>query len=176
MLKYIHDNYIDRYEWFLRADDDVYVRADRLESLLRSIDSRKPRFIGQTGRGNTEEFGTLSLDSDENFCMGGPGVILSRETLKRIAPYIDECLGRLYTNHEDVELGRCVRRFAGVSCTWSYEVSSCFWFYDRVIFTCCIARQNLLFGCKVYGSASDPFRQAVGFYFQTASFRIQTDE
>lgn len=124
MLKYMHDNYIDNFEWFLRADDDVYVRTDRIESFLRSINSRKPWFIGQTGRGNSEEFGLLSLESDENFCMGGPGVILSRETLKRIAPYIDECLGNLYTNHEDVELGRCVRRFAGVSCTWSYEASS----------------------------------------------------
>lgn len=126
MLKYMHDNYIDHFEWFLRADDDVYVRTDRIESFLRSIDSKKPWFIGQTGRGNSEEFGLLSLDSDENFCMGGPGVILSRETLKRIAPYIDDCLSNLYTNHEDVELGRCVRRFAGVSCTWSYEASNCF--------------------------------------------------
>lgn len=126
MLKYMHDNYIDDYEWFLRADDDVYVRTDRIQSFLQSIDSRKPWFIGQTGRGNSEEFGLLSLESDENFCMGGPGVILSRETLKRIAPYINECLSNLYTNHEDVELGRCVKRFAGVSCTWSYEASNTF--------------------------------------------------
>lgn len=127
MLKYMHDNHIDDFEWFLRADDDVYVRNDRMQLFLQSIDSRKPWFIGQTGRGNSEEFGLLSLESDENFCMGGPGVILSRETLKRIAPYINECLSNLYTNHEDVELGRCVKRFAGVSCTWSYEVS--FFFY-----------------------------------------------
>lgn len=122
MLKYMHDNYIDKYEWFLRADDDVYIKTEQLALLLRSIDSKKPWFIGQTGRGNNEEFGLLSLEHDENFCMGGPGVILSKETLKRIAPYIDECLSNLYTTHEDVELGRCVRKFAGVSCTWSYEV------------------------------------------------------
>lgn len=40
-------------------------------------------FTGQAGRGNNEEFGLLSLEFDENFCMGGPGVILSRETLRR---------------------------------------------------------------------------------------------
>lgn len=106
MLKYIHDHYIDKYEWFMRADDDVYVRTDRLEKLLRSVDSSKPWFIGQTGKGNTDEFGLLSLDHDENFCMGGPGVIFSRETLKRIAPYMEQCLGSLFTTHEDVELGR----------------------------------------------------------------------
>lgn len=123
MLKYMYDNYLDQYEWFLRADDDVYIRTDRLEELLRSVDSKKAWFIGQTGRGNSEEFGLLSLDNDENFCMGGPGVILSRETLRRMAPYVEDCLTNLYTTHEDVELGRCVKRFAGISCTWSYEAS-----------------------------------------------------
>nr|CAH7728883.1 unnamed protein product [Callosobruchus chinensis] len=127
MLKYMHDHYVDHYEWFIRADDDVYMRTDKLEELLRSVDSRKPWFIGQTGRGNTEEFGQLSLDSDENFCMGGPGVILSRETLKRVAPHLDHCLQELYTTHEDVELGRCVRKYAGISCTWSYEMQVIFY-------------------------------------------------
>ncbi|KAK6631475.1 hypothetical protein RUM44_006002 [Polyplax serrata] len=124
MLQYIWENYGDRFEWFIRADDDVYMRPDKLEAFLRSLDSRKPLFIGQAGRGNQEEFGLLSLEYDENFCMGGPGIIMSRETLKRVAPHIRYCLKNLYTTHEDVELGRCVRKFADVSCTWSYEMQT----------------------------------------------------
>lgn len=124
MLQYMWNNFGDRFEWFLRADDDVYVRTDRLESLLRSVDSRRAMYIGQAGRGNSEEFGLLSLEYDENFCMGGPGVILSRETLRRIVPHIKYCLRHLYTTHEDVELGRCVQKYAGIACTWSYEVIS----------------------------------------------------
>lgn len=61
MLKYMHDNFIDQFEWFMRADDDLYVRNDKLEELLRAIDSKKPLFIGQTGRGTKEERGHLSL-------------------------------------------------------------------------------------------------------------------
>ncbi|XP_067010256.1 chondroitin sulfate synthase 1 [Anabrus simplex] len=124
MLRYMWENYGDKFEWFLRADDDVYVRPDKLEKLLRSVDSRKPQFIGQAGRGNQEEFGLLSLEYDENFCMGGPGVIMSRETLSRVAPHIKYCLKNLYTTHEDVELGRCVQKFAGIPCTWSYEMQT----------------------------------------------------
>ncbi|CAK9819676.1 Chondroitin sulfate synthase 1 [Anthophora quadrimaculata] len=124
MLQYMWNNYGDRFEWFLRADDDVYVRTDRLEELLRSVDSRRAMYIGQAGRGNSEEFGLLSLEYDENFCMGGPGVILSRETLRRIVPHIKYCLRHLYTTHEDVELGRCVQKYAGIPCTWSYEMQS----------------------------------------------------
>jgi chondroitin sulfate synthase len=124
MLKYMYDNFGDHFEWFLRADDDVYVRPDKLEAFLRSIDSRRPQFIGQAGRGSQEEFGLLSLEFDENFCMGGPGVLMSRATLAKVAPHVSYCLRNLYTTHEDVELGRCVQKFAGIPCTWSYEVST----------------------------------------------------
>ena len=40
MMKYIYDHYLDRFEWFMRVDDDVYIRTDNLERLLRSIDNR----------------------------------------------------------------------------------------------------------------------------------------
>lgn len=91
MLYYMYEHYIDRFEWFARADDDVYINTRKLEKFLRSIDSSKPQFIGMTnallvswivfwllfagnftgqaGRGNSEEFGLLSLEFDENFCM-----------------------------------------------------------------------------------------------------------
>ena len=124
MLKFMHDNYIDKFEWFMRVDDDVYIKPDKLELLLRSLNSSVPQFIGQAGLGNKDEFGLLSLDYDENFCMGGPGMIFSKETLKRVVPHISYCLKNLYSTHEDVEIGRCVRKFANISCTWSYEVYS----------------------------------------------------
>lgn len=126
MLKYMWDNYGSKFEWFIRADDDVYIRTDRLKKLLMSVDSGKPMYIGQAGRGNSEEIGQLALNYDENFCMGGPGVIMSKETMKKIVPHVKDCLGNLYTTHEDVELGRCVKKYAGIPCTWSYEVILCF--------------------------------------------------
>lgn len=122
MLKFMHDNYLDKFEWFMRVDDDVYIRPDQLELFLRSVNSSKPQFIGQAGLGNDKEFGLLSLDYDENFCMGGPGIVMSRETLRLVVPHISYCLKNLFSTHEDVEIGRCVRRFANVSCTWAYEV------------------------------------------------------
>lgn len=122
MLKYMYDHYIDKFEWFMRVDDDVFIKPNKLEQFLRSINSSKPQFIGQAGLGNKDEFGLLSLESDENFCMGGPGIIMSRETLRKVVPNISTCLKNLYSTHEDVEIGRCIRQYAGVACTWSYEV------------------------------------------------------
>jgi chondroitin sulfate synthase len=110
----------------MRADDDVYINTQKLEQFLRTINSSKPQFIGQAGVGNKEEFGQLNLESDENFCMGGPGVIMSRTTLKLFANNIHYCLKHLYSTHEDVEIGRCVRRSVGIPCTWSYEMQHLF--------------------------------------------------
>ncbi len=124
MLKFMADNYLDKFEWFVRADDDVYIKSDKLELLLRSLDSSKIYFIGQPGSGTPEEIGLLSMEYGENFCMGGPGMIMSRATLRLILPHIKDCLKNLYTTHEDVEIGRCVRNHANASCTWAYEVTA----------------------------------------------------
>ncbi|KAG5272672.1 hypothetical protein AALO_G00168100 [Alosa alosa] len=127
MLKYMHDHYLDKYEWFMRADDDVYIRGEKLESFLRSLNSSKPLYLGQTGLGTMEELGKLALEPGENFCMGGPGMIFSREVLRRMVPHIRTCLREMYTTHEDVEVGRCVRRFGGTQCVWSYEMQQLFY-------------------------------------------------
>lgn len=124
MLKYMYDHFLDKYEWFMRADDDVFIKGDRLDEFLRGINSSQALFIGQAGTGKADELGKLALSAEENFCMGGPGMIFSRETLRRMAPHISYCLRNLYTSHEDVEIGRCVRKFAGIQCTWSYEVGT----------------------------------------------------
>lgn len=46
MLYYMYENFIDKFEWFARTDDDVYINTRKLERFLRSIDSSKPQFIG----------------------------------------------------------------------------------------------------------------------------------
>ena len=51
MLKYMYENYGDKFEWFMRADDDVFVKTERLEIFLKNINSSQPRFIGQAGKG-----------------------------------------------------------------------------------------------------------------------------
>lgn len=116
--------------------------GEKLESFLRSLNSSQALYLGQTGLGTTEELGKLALEPGENFCMGGPGMIFSREVLRRMVPHIGVCLREMYTTHEDVEIGRCVRRFGGTQCVWSYEVMSVnipLWYFFRelsVVFRC----------------------------------------
>ncbi len=134
MLKYMHDNHLNDFEYFMRADDDVYIRGHKLEEFLRSINSSRALFIGQAGQGNKEEVGLLNLHGDENFCMGGPSMLFSGETLAKVGPNVGSCLQNLYSTHEDVEIGRCVNRFANVRCTWAFEVRGRLdWVHLRVL-------------------------------------------
>ncbi len=125
MVKYMYDHHIDGYEWFMRADDDVYVRNDKLVRFLRSLNSSDDIHLGHAGIGKKEEREMLNLSPGENYCMGGPGVILSQSVLRKVGPHLEHCLQtapKLHM-HEDIELGKCIRRYAGVSCTRSHEVS-----------------------------------------------------
>ena len=122
MLKYMHDYFIDKYEWFVRADDDAFIIGPKLEKFLLSINSSKLYYIGQGGEGREEERGQLGLMNNIAYCMGGPGVILSRAVLAKVAPNIGYCLGNLFSAHEDTELGRCIYKFARISCTMAAEV------------------------------------------------------
>jgi len=120
MIKYIHDHHIDDYEWFMRADDDVYIRNDKLVRLLRSLNSSDDIYLGQARTGAKKERGMLNLLPGDNYCMGGPGVVFSRSVLKKVSPHIKHCLLQAPKSHmhEDIELGRCIQRYVGISCTW----------------------------------------------------------
>ncbi|KAL9954159.1 hypothetical protein ACROYT_G041660 [Oculina patagonica] len=73
MVKYMYDHHIDGYEWFMRADDDVYVRNDKLVRFLRSLNSSDDIHLGHAGIGKKEEREMLKLSPGENYCMGGSG-------------------------------------------------------------------------------------------------------
>lgn len=127
MLAWMWDNFGSKARWFLRADDDVFVKVEQLVEFLRPINDSEPQYIGQAGRGRGLEEGKLDLDWNQNFCMGGPGVVLSWTTLSLMREQIPSCLASLVTSHEDVEVGRCVARSTGRACTWAYDMQTLFY-------------------------------------------------
>ena len=123
MLKYMHDNYIDEYNWFMRADDDIYIRVHKLTEFLSQLDPSREFYIGQPGMGKPEDLGRIKLQSYERYCMGGPGVVFSRALLKKLAPHLEDCLKtEVVSWNEDLEVGRCISHRLGIQCTWNYEV------------------------------------------------------
>lgn len=126
MLKYIYENYAERFRWFIRADDDVYFRGDNLERLLRSMNNNDDILLGHPGTGKEAEKGKLGLDKNTNFCIGGTGIIMSQSVLRKVYSNLEHCISETITLHEDSEIGRCLRKFVGVQCPWGYEANEFF--------------------------------------------------
>ena len=113
MLAWMWDHFGNKSVWFMRADDDVYIKIEELLEFLRPINSSEPQYLGQAGRGRGLEKGQLDLAWNENFCMGGPSMVFSWVTLSLMRPNIDACYESMLSTHEDVEVGRCVTRSTG---------------------------------------------------------------
>ena len=62
--------------------------------------------------------------------MGGPGILLSRGALKLIKANIHTCYDKLLTEHEDLEVGRCIWRITGKSCTSAADIERYFFYQD----------------------------------------------
>lgn len=132
ILKYLHDNYIDDFHWFMRVGVHTFVRALKLEKMLARLDPADMVYMGLAVMGREDEVNTLKLQSHERYCLGSTGVVLSNRVLKELVPHLEYCLSATeYHNsedknqwmYEDVELGRCISRTLGIQCSHSMEVS-----------------------------------------------------
>nr|XP_002131640.1 chondroitin sulfate synthase 1-like [Ciona intestinalis] len=126
MLQHICTHHINDFEWFVRADDDVYMRVELLKQFLTQIDAEKMIYMGQPGHGVPEVRDRLGLHG-HNFCMGGPGVFFNRKTLKALCPHISQCINDVVSGEEDVEIGRCVTAHLHIECTHAWETLKLFY-------------------------------------------------
>ena len=92
VMQYMYDHFSNDYNWFIRADDDAYMRGQKLMDLLHSLDETEVISLGRAGEGRNDELGRLQLLKHERYCMGGPGMIFSRGAMLAIGPYLDLCL------------------------------------------------------------------------------------
>jgi len=73
----------------MRLDDDVYLNFYNLEKFLRKLDPSKPVMIGNAGFGRDPDD---YVPPGMTYCMGGTGIIFSREAIKQIRPFLQKCL------------------------------------------------------------------------------------
>jgi chondroitin sulfate synthase len=131
VMQYMYDHYVDDYDWFIRADDDLYLRGRKLADLLHTMDAGDMISLGRAGVGRSNDMDRLKLLKHERYCMGGPGMIFSRGLMAALGPYLNLCLQALLYhdrkepdfpwNDDDVEIGRCISRELDVQCSTSLE-------------------------------------------------------
>ncbi len=150
ILEYFYKEFGERFRWFVRADDDVYIRVDKLEAMLRKQDWTQRLYMGQRGRGMKIHQHILKLLPTESYCMGGSSILFSAAGLKALYPHLGKCLKAtfMYNSrvskdmrwvHDDVEVGRCASRTLGLHCTSGSQVHSwVLWLDMRLLVLLCM--------------------------------------
>ena len=92
VMQYMYDHFINEYNWFIRADDDMYVRGELLTDLLKRMSPYESVYLGRAGVGKDGDLDRLHLLPHERYCMGGPGVVFSNAAMRAIGPHLNQCL------------------------------------------------------------------------------------
>lgn len=116
---------LERFRWFAVIQDSTYLRKEKLETLLQSLNSSKPVFLGNpvTPKGRDAE--DLGLLEGESYCHKSC-YVLSWKALEKVCPKLLSCQERPKSTDGDVELARCVKIYTGLSCTSAAEVSTAY--------------------------------------------------
>lgn len=100
-FQYIYENYLDKADWFLKADDDTFVVMENLKYFLSEQDPEIAVYFGHK----------YSPWVDQGYFSGGAGYVISRHGLRKFGERSEaaekSCQPR-FGGAEDVAFGRCM--------------------------------------------------------------------
>ncbi|VEN43089.1 unnamed protein product [Callosobruchus maculatus] len=101
-FKYVHKHYLNKADWFLKADDDTYVVLENLRYMLMPYKPSEPVYFGCKFKPYVRQ----------GYMSGGAGYVLSREAVKRFVQISlvnsTGCQSNVNSGAEDVEIGKCL--------------------------------------------------------------------
>jgi hypothetical protein len=114
-----------KFHWIYQLDDDAYVNFDGLQSFLKTRTSASGYHLyGERGYGReADKEGLFKGGLKKPYCTGGPGYLMSRQTLRDTAPHMMDCVQtadesdyRRYVWHSDSVIGICIYQSTGAGC------------------------------------------------------------
>lgn len=127
ILKYIADNYLDDYDFFLLATDTTYVNARRLLQQLNHISISFDVYIGHKRDANDDivdsDERSRMMDIERDYCDLTAGIILSSSLVRKIRSNLDWCVRNAATNSDSLNIGRCIKYSSKISgCQQEFQV------------------------------------------------------
>lgn len=104
ILAYMHDNYLESFDFFFLSGDDTYLIVENLRRTLISMGDdawEYPLYLG-----HWIPYGS----NGSYFCGGGPGYVLNRKSLELLVKHVfPSCKADLKSSSEDRLLGQCLQ-------------------------------------------------------------------
>ncbi|XP_018427114.1 PREDICTED: glycoprotein-N-acetylgalactosamine 3-beta-galactosyltransferase 1-like [Nanorana parkeri] len=104
-FQYVHNNYLEKADWFLKADDDTYVVVENLRWMLSNFTSDQPIYFGKR----------FKPFAKQGYMSGGAGYVLSKEALKRFVEGFHNGTCKHTTSVEDLALGQCMEKMGVIA-------------------------------------------------------------
>ncbi|CAH1789084.1 unnamed protein product [Owenia fusiformis] len=108
-FKYLYNNHLSDFDWFLKADDDTYVIMENLKHFLKGFNPSDPLYFGHYFSGYFK--GKLKVPVKQGYASGGAGYVISQEALRRmqeIGSKDTKYKCRRNTGFEDGDIGICL--------------------------------------------------------------------
>eukprot|EP00536_Pseudo-nitzschia_multiseries_P009513 jgi/Psemu1/200882/e_gw1.267.18.1 len=120
MISYIHDNFLDDYDFFFVCGDDTYVIMENLKQFLTSPDFVEYAGVGTNPNnvytGSFTHPSWLNHGKDFYYMGGGSGYIISRKTVKALVEEVfPVCKNNTDESPEDLFMGLCLRDVLNVT-------------------------------------------------------------
>lgn len=102
-FKYVYNNYKEKADWFMKADDDTYVIVENLRHFLSKENTTEPMYFGRRFKPYIKQ----------GYMSGGAGYVLSKEALRR---FVERAINNPQTcrgdagGAEDLEMGKCLEK------------------------------------------------------------------
>ncbi|XP_060085085.1 glycoprotein-N-acetylgalactosamine 3-beta-galactosyltransferase 1-like [Ylistrum balloti] len=99
-MNHLYKYYLNKYDWFLKADDDTYVVMENLRYLLSHYPTDKAGYLGYH----------FKLFVTQGYMSGGAGYVINKQALKQVVERgfkFNHC--REDGGDEDVEIGKCLQ-------------------------------------------------------------------
>ncbi|KAL3890041.1 hypothetical protein ACJMK2_002341 [Sinanodonta woodiana] len=103
-LQFVYRNYIDKFDWLLKTDDDTYVIVENLRLLLSNYNGSKPAYMGYH----------FNKFVPSGYMSGGAGYVISNSALRQFVEKglnKQKCKIGFESNielAEDIEIGNCL--------------------------------------------------------------------